>query len=415
MKVECAERQWRISCSRYTMNKQKTIKRIGIDARFYGPVGKGLGRYTQEVVDNVIKLDGVNEYVVFLTKENFDSFDCDGQRVKKILADVPWYGWREQLILPWLFRRAKVDLMHFPHFNVPIFYGGKFVVTIHDLILIKYPTVRATTLSWWLYWFKNLAYRVIIWSAVWRAKKIIAVSKFTKNDILRHFRVKADKIIVTYEGVANLSKGRETLFDANNDKDTLLRYNIDKPFLLYVGNAYPHKNLERLFRVFAALRQESVALKLVLVGREDYFYDRLQALALRLGLWSPGAPSPIIFTGYVNDADLESLFRQALAYVFPSLYEGFGLPPLEAMAKGCPVVSSDRSSMKEILGSAALYFNPEDETDIKNKLHLIAGNEPKRKYLRALGYQRFKRYNWWECARLTHEVYQQVLYGKIKI
>lgn len=387
------------------------IKRIGIDARFYGPIGKGLGRYTQEIVDNIIKLDARTEYVVFLNKENFSAFACDGQRVKKVLADVPWYGWKEQVLMPWLLWRAKLDLVHFPHFNVPVFYFGKFVTTIHDLILIKYPTIRATTLSWRLYWFKNLAYRAVIWSAVWRAEKIIAVSEFTKSDILRHFKIRAEKVVVTYEGVANLAKGRETLFDFSNDKDTLLRYNINKPFLLYVGNAYPHKNLERLLKVFAALRAEGSNLSLVLVGREDYFYSRLKNLAAELGLFKTGS---LVFTDYVNDAELEALFRQAETYVFPSLYEGFGLPPLEAMAKGCPVVSSQRSSMKEVLGEAAIYFNPEDERAMADKIRLIIQDEALRQKLRALGYEQVKKYSWWECARLTHEVYQQALYGRIK-
>ena len=121
------------------MVKNKTIKRIGIDARFYGPIGKGLGRYTQEIVDNIIKLDTVNEYVVFLTKDNFDDFACDGRRVTKVLANVRWYSLAEQIVMPHLLRRQKLDLVHFPHFNVPFFYFGKFVVTIHDLILIKLP------------------------------------------------------------------------------------------------------------------------------------------------------------------------------------------------------------------------------------------------------------------------------------
>jgi glycosyltransferase involved in cell wall biosynthesis len=389
----------------------KDIKKIGIDARFYGPVAKGLGRYTQEIVDNIIKLDTVNYYVIFLTEDNFDDFVCDGVRVKKVLAKVRWYTLKEQLVMPWLLAKAKLDLVHFPHFNVPLFYFGKFVVTIHDLILIKYPTVRATTLSPWLYWLKNWAYRAVIWSAVHRAAAIVTVSEFTKQDILKHFSLPAGKIKVTYEGVANLARGRDSLFAQNNyDKEALLRYNISKPFLLYVGNAYPHKNLERLLKVFSRIRRKQTDLQLVLVGKEDYFYKQLKTVAAEMSLWHAGDFSPVVFAGYVADEDLEILFKETVAYVFPSLYEGFGLPPLEAMAKGCAVVSSNRSSMPEILGEAAWYFNPEDEADMEAKIVAIISDEPLRERLIAEGKERVKLYSWWECARATNDIYQQVLF-----
>jgi len=389
--------------------KRNRPKRIGIDARFYGTKAKGLGRYTQEIVDNIIKLDTVNEYRIFLRPENFLEFKCDGVRVKKILADVPWYSWREQLVMPRLLIKEKLSLVHFPHFNVPLIYGGEFVVTIHDLILTKFPTVRATTLSPALYWLKNLLYRLVIWSAAWRARKIIAVSEFTKRDIVKTLRVRPDKISVTYEGVANLAKNRDTLFDLSDDKTTLLRYNINRPFLLYVGNAYPHKNLERLFEVFSRLRHQfGDKLQLVLVGKEDYFYERLKQAAGERGLLTAAGESPVVWTGYVTDEELEILFKHALVYVFPSLYEGFGLPPLEAMAKGCPVASSNSSSLPEILGRAAVYFNPTDLADMVDKISSVIKDDRLRRDLRQRGYEQVKRFSWWECARATFEVYKNV-------
>jgi len=137
------------------MNESKKINRIGIDARFYGPIGKGLGRYTQEIVDNIIKLDKENKYTIFLRRENFESFNCDNPKVKKVLADVKWYGLSEQMLMPFYIWRERLDLMHFPHFNVPVLCPVKFVVTIHDLILIKFPTQRATTLAPVIYKIKN--------------------------------------------------------------------------------------------------------------------------------------------------------------------------------------------------------------------------------------------------------------------
>jgi glycosyltransferase involved in cell wall biosynthesis len=438
------------------MNKIKP-KRIGIDARFYGPLGKGLGRYTQEIVDNIIKIDKENEYVVFLRKENFDEFQSDNPKVKKILADVRWYSIAEQILMPFYIWRAKVDLMHFPHFNVPIFSSKRFIITIHDLILTKFSTIRATTLHPLLYKIKNLFYRIIIWLAVKRAKKIIVVSNFTKEDIMKNFKVRPDKIKVIYEGVANLAKGGDSLFAAKlESEETLFRHNIKNPFLLYVGNAYPHKNLEGLIDVFGEiiktpfnkcpLRSQSEArgeggfkdfynplnpplqgrhldppskggrgglnnLRLVLVGRDDYFYKRLKNYAAGLGLWEENdlANSRVVFPGYVPDAQLEILYKKAIAYVFPSFYEGFGLPPLEAMAKGCPVASSDKTCLPEVLGDAAIYFNPENKEEMKARIEKIINDENLRVELIKKGYEQVKKYNWWEAARETLGVYEEVL------
>jgi len=388
--------------------------RIGIDARFYGPVGKGLGRYTQEVVDNIIRINDDLSYVVFLSPENFDEFAADGGDVKKIKVSCPWYSWSEQIVFPFYLWREKLDLIHFPHFNVPILTPGKFIVTIHDLILTHFPTIRATTRSRLVYRLKDLAYRLVIFSALHRAQRIITVSRFTRDDIISRFRIKAEKIIVTYEGVANLSKGRDSLFVAKLDsQETLAQYHIPHNFLLYVGNAYPHKNLEVLLRVFSRLHARQSELHLVLVGKIDYFYERIQAVARSLNLWQSGnLNSPVIFSGYVADAQLEIFYAEARAYIFPSLYEGFGLPPLEAMAKGCPVASSDRASLPEILGEAALYFKPDDEDDMLNKIKVVLADDERRADLKQRGLAQVKKYNWWQCAYETLAVYLVVLQAK---
>lgn len=394
--------------------------RIGIDARFYGPIGKGLGRYTQEVVDNIIKITSAEKmaggagfyFIVFLSPENFDEFICSQDNVKKICLNIPWYSWQEQLIMPFCLWREKLDLIHFPHFNVPLLTPGKFVVTIHDLILTHFPTRRATTLNPLIYRLKNLAYRLVILGAVRRAQKIITVSEFTKQDLMAKFKVKPDKVAVTYEGVADLAKSRDSLFVAKlNNQETLKQYHITNNFLLYVGNAYPHKNLENLLDVFAKLLVNYPELRLVLVGKEDYFYNRVHDKARALNLWQPeNNNSPVIFPGYVPDAQLEILYQEARAYVFPSLYEGFGLPPLEAMAGGCPVISSDRSSLPEILGQAALYFNPEDNVDMGKKIIRVLNEPELRQSLIVQGLEQVKKYSWRDCANQTLAVYRKILH-----
>jgi glycosyltransferase involved in cell wall biosynthesis len=397
----------------------KRTKRIGIDARFYGPLGKGLGRYTQEIVDNIINIDTVNKYVIFLGADNFDEFviaPADANRIRKVKLNIRWYTLKEQFLLPYYLKREHLDLVHFPHFNVPILTLNKFVVTVHDLILTKFPTVRATTLNPLVYKLKNLAYRLVIWLALRRAQKIITVSEFTKNDIVTQFHIAPAKIVVTYEGVANLAKGNDTLFVKKLDEEgTLERYNIKDNFLLYIGNAYPHKNLEGLIRVFATVLKQYPTLRLVLVGKSDYFYERVKTYARSLNLYQENETnSPVIFPGYVPDAELEVLFKRALFYIFPSLYEGFGLPPLEAMAKGCPVLSSDKSSMPEILGAAACYFNPEDDAAMQAAIVKMIADQNLRAALVEKGLVQAKKYNWWECAYATAKIYDLVLYGDQK-
>lgn len=381
----------------------KVIKTIGIDARFYGPVGKGLGRYTQEIVDFLSKNDTGHNYVIFLGKQNFADFVVDNQRVKKVLADVRWYGLAEQMVMPRLIRQHQIDLMHFPHFNVPIFCPCDFVVTIHDLILTKYPTIRATTLNPFIYQLKNLAYRIIIHRAVVKAKKLITVSEFTKKDIIDNFKIKPQRIIVTYEGVAKLSNNSSR---TNIEVSQIIsKFEITKKYLLYVGNAYPHKNLVRLLSVARPILKKH-DLQLALVGKIDYFYQRLVET---VNNWPKAEQGNVIFTGFVNDEELEMLYQQALLYIFPSLYEGFGLPPLEAMARSCPVLSSNRSSMPEILGKSACYFDPEDEKDMTGQLEKMITSANLRETMTNLGLKQVKMYNWENCATETLAVYNSVL------
>ncbi len=391
--------------------------RIGIDARFYGPVGKGLGRYTQEVVDNIMKITSADanqnfKFVIFLSPENFDEFICPQENVKKVCLNIAWYSWQEQILMPFYLWREKLNLIHFPHFNVPLLTPCKFVVTIHDLILTHFPTRRATTLAPIIYWLKNLAYRIVIYGAIKRARKIISVSEFTKQDLVTQFKVLPSRIAVTYEGVANLAKGRDSLFIAKLDnQETLKQYHIADNFLLYVGNAYPHKNLEFLLRVFVKLLVRKPDLRLVLIGKEDYFYNRVKDYARTLNIWQKeNVNSSVIFPGYVSDAQLEILYQEARVYIFPSLYEGFGLPPLEDMARYCPVLSSNRASLPEILGDAALYFDPENENDLLEKTWTIINEKELRNTLVIKGLMQTKKYSWWQCASDTLAVYREALH-----
>ncbi|WKZ28867.1 MAG: glycosyltransferase family 1 protein [Patescibacteria group bacterium] len=369
--------------------------RIGIDARFFGPVGKGLGRYTERLIENLERIESQHEFVVFLRKENFDLYHPTSARFRKVLADFPWYSLSEQVHFPPLIRREGIDLMHFPHFNVPILTPCPFVVTIHDLILFRYPTRRATTLNAVMYRLKYAAYHLTIRLAARRAKRIIAVSEYTKRDITQSLGVPERKITVTYEASDAVQANGGAQIDLTNKK-------IVKPYFLYVGNAYPHKNLERLLDVFKRMRAGGLEAQLVLVGKMDYFYDRLKKEAERLGLLER---NDAVFYGYATESELAELYRNARVYVFPSLLEGFGLPPLEAMRYGTPVAASDSSCLPEVLGDAATYFDPENPDAMAEAMQRSFADNALRATLAERGRAQAEKYTWKDCAERTYQAY----------
>jgi glycosyltransferase involved in cell wall biosynthesis len=380
--------------------KNNKKPKIGIDARFYGPSGKGLGRYTQEITDRIIALDSEADYIVFLSEDNFDSFQIVGENCKKIKINIRWYSWQEQFILPFIFLKEKLDLLHFTHFNVPILYNRPFVVTIHDLILTKFPSLKATLLSPVMYYLKNIAYRLVINHAIKQSKAVITVSQFTANDIIQQFKVSPQKVEITYEGVADSFFGN----DSQSSQSVLKKYGIEGKYFLYVGNAYPHKNLDGLLKVFLNFqKRHAEKISLVLVGKEDYFYTQIKKIAANLKVEN------VYFPGYVSDQELISFFSQAIFYVFPSFYEGFGLPPLEAMTRGCPVLSSSQGSLPEILSSAAHYFNPYSSDDFLKNLEEMYENEELRSRLRLAGFERIKMFSWQNCAKQTLDIYKKCL------
>lgn len=381
--------------------------RIGIDARFYGSVGKGLGRYTEKLIEHLESEDTDNDYVVFLQRENFDEYVPKNARFKKVLAHYAWYSFSEQLFFPFRLLSFRLDLVHFPHFNVPFLYPKKFIVTIHDLILLQYPTLQNTSRTALSYWMKFVAYRFVIACAIHRAEHIITVSHFTESDILDRYPVARGKISVTYEAAdpfcqflplkqaKRLLHRLELLREPQFGVQGIDARDILKPYLLYVGNAYPHKNLEALLRVAPLFP----TYRFVLVGKEDYFYLRLKKIVKEKELRN------VIFAGFVDDRELSILYRFALCYIFPSLYEGFGLPPLEAMAHGLPVLSSRSGSLPEILGDAARYFDPHTPGSFESELTEVLDSETVRQELASRGYRRVARFSWERMALETQRLY----------
>ena len=182
--------------------------RIGIDARFFGAKDKGFGRYTENLIKNLENIDSTNQYFIFLRKDSWSEYwpaSSAGKprnpNFKKVLDDYRWYGIKEQIFLPLKLKKYKLDLVHFTHFNVPILCKGRFIVTIHDLTLRHFPTFKKSLLNFLTYPFKNLAYRIVFRHAIKNSEKIIAISEYTKQDILKYYKVNPEKIEVIYEGI----------------------------------------------------------------------------------------------------------------------------------------------------------------------------------------------------------------------
>jgi glycosyltransferase involved in cell wall biosynthesis len=338
--------------------------RIGIDARMYGPEQGGLGRYIEQLVLHLEQLNTQDEFIIFLRTKNWDAYKPNKSNFKKVLADIPWYGWKEQFQMPNIIKEAKVDLVHFPHWNVPIFYNKPFVVTLHDLLLLHYPSKKATTLGPLMYWFKYQAYLKTLRHAAHESQHILTVSEFSKQDINKTLHVPFNKITVTY--LAPTTPNQQPTLPA---EDVLNKYGITSPYVLYVGVAFPHKNLEGLINAWELFQKKfsDHTTKLVLVGKKNYFYEQL--------IPRIQTNKNIIYTDFVPDSDLPTIYKNASLYVMPSFYEGSALPSLEALQYGIPVASSNQTCLPEILQNAAFYFDPkniENIADMKVRcLHLV--------------------------------------------
>ncbi len=383
---------------------------IGIDARMCGPQNGGLGRYMEQLIMHLLRNGSEHRFVLFLKKENWDILPSEvlnNERVQRVLADIPWYSVAEQIRFPGLIKKTGVDLMHFPHWNVPLFYRGPFVLTIHDLIMYHYPRASATTLGPVMYFFKDYVHRFVLRSAARRARRILVTSEFTKRDVFETIGVPLDKMVVTYQAPFALSEESGILNLESGGVDNLnSKFQIpNSPFVLYVGSAYPHKNLSRLLEAWKIFQEKNrTEFHLVLVTKDNEFFRR-QSHILNSKFQIPN----VIHLSNVSDTELVSLYKSASLYVFPSLYEGFGLPPLEAMSYGVPVVSSNRTCLPEVLGEAALYFDPENSAQMAEVMETGLRNEEIRRTLQENAKHELKRYSWQRLAEQTAAVYDRAM------
>jgi len=365
--------------------------RIGIDARFYGPRATGIGIYTEELIKNLLKIDQTNQYVIFLRKEAYRSYQIKNKNVEKVLTEIPHYSFKEQTALNPYFKAAKLDLVHFTHFNKPIFYHQPYLVTIHDLTMLFYPP-RTNFL-------KKKIFEWVIKSAVKNALKIIVPSQQTKKDLNEYLNVPTEKIELIYEALPSNFKPAKI-----KNRTILKKYRITKPYLFYTGQQKPHKNLIRLVEAFKDLnRKYPSKWQLVLAGKIDPSHPELGQKIEELNL-----KDEVILAGFVRDQDLPQLYVQAQAYVLPSLYEGFGLPPLEAMASKIPVIASSSSCIPEILGDGAYYFDPKNIQEMSRAMEGVLLSPKIRQKLLKNGPKILVRYSWQKNARQTLKIYQNL-------
>ena len=367
--------------------------RIGLDARLMGEPRSGIARYTRQLVTALAGLPGDEELVLF-TDAPLEAIPASPRITQRCLGGphrLVWSLWS----LPRALAREPVDCYHsLTGFELPRSRRLRLVTTVHDLIPLTFPALTP--------WRHRVAFRLLIGGALRRADRIIAVSEATRRETLDRFRISPAKVVVVPQAVGEQFRPLEApaLRQALRE-----RYALPGEYLLFVGLLEPKKNLPVLLEAFALLRragQAPAGIELVIAGAGGWDTEGLPRRVQRLGL--DGA---VRFLGPVPEADLPGLYSLALGFVFPSLWEGFGLPALEAMASGAPVVASARGALPELIGDAGLLVEPE-AGPLADALAVLVGDPGLRERLRARGLERARRFSWRRTAEETLAVYRAV-------
>ena len=360
--------------------------RIAIDARI---INSTTGTYCLELIKGLEALDKINQYFIIVPSKDKSYLELTNPNFKIITADFPNYSLSEQIAFKKFLDSLQVDLVHFCMPQQPLLYEGKTVTTFHDLTLLK---TYNSDKNYFIYHFKQLIGKFVFKSAFKKSNAIIVPSNYTKNDLISYFKFDDSKINVIYEAASKLNiTGLQP---------------VDLPFkqyLLYVGNQSDYKNIKALAKAHQELLSKYPNLGLVLVGSLN------QAALINQEYFTKHNYKNIYFTGFLSNQKRDYLYKNALCYVFPSLMEGFGLPGLEAMNYGLPVVSSNATCLPEIYGEAACYFNPNNIGSIVKAIDKVVSSPNYQQQLISLGYQQVKKYSWNETAKQTLSVYQSVL------
>lgn len=368
---------------------------IGIDAHAIGSQLTGNETYIKNLIPALARSDPDTHFVLFFTREQTarewrDRFR--NVRVHVLRPATPYL--RIPISLPISAHRLRLDLLHVQYIAPP-FCPMPFVTTIHDISFEHFP--RFFTKH------ERVMFRWLIRDSARRARSVLTVSEYSRQDLMRSYGLGPERLVLTPNGVAENFRP----IPASPERDKRLRrYGIDSGYLLSVGALQPRKNLSRLIGAYLRFRErdEEQACKLVVVGKKGWLYKDIFRSARHSRF-----VDDIIFTGYVADDDLPAIYSAASAFVYPSIFEGFGLPVLEAMACGVPVATSNCSSLPEVAGDAALSFDPLDEDAMTQSISRLVRDEALRERLRKSGLERAKKYSWDETARLTLNAYRAAL------
>lgn len=354
----------------------------------------GIGTYLQNIIPKIKK---THNMILIGKKDDIKRYNW-GSDIKIVDTNSKFYSVKEQFELP--FKIPKCDLFWSPHYNVPILpiKAKKRLVTIHDVFHLAFYDKLTLPQKFYA--------KVVIRAATTLSDKIITVSEFSKSEIVKYTGVDPNKIKVINNGIDT-----EKFSLINNQvllKNIKQKYNLPEKYLLFVGNVKPHKNLKRLIKAFGLLKNEKMleGYHLLIVGKKEGFIisdKEIENLIKKLSL-----EAFIKFTGFVADDDLPAIYNLASALVFPSFYEGFGFPPLESMACGCPVISANIASLPEVCGDAVLYCNPLSPQDIADKIKIIINNPSLKDELINKGYKQARKFSWEICAQETIEVINKV-------
>lgn len=363
--------------------------KIVIDARY---LRTSSGRYLEGLLGYLQNVDQANTYTVLLKPKDVKTWQPKNKNFQPLVCPYQQFTLGEQTGLLKQIKSLNADLVHFGMVQQPVFYKGKTVTTMMDLTTTRFKNPAKNPV---VFAIKQTVYKWVNKRVAKKSDHIITISEFSKQDIAAYTHISPDKITVTYPAA-----------DAITDPAAVYKDVESKQFVMYVGRPQPHKNLKRLVDAFGILQASNPDLHLVLAGKLDDNYRQLQTYAADKGI------EQVIFTDFVSEGQLRWLYENAAAYIFPSLSEGFGLPGLEAMVHGCPVVSSSATCLPEVYGDAAAYFDPTDVQQMADKISAVINNEALRKDLIQKGKTQVAKYSWHRMAEQTLEIYNNILLGK---